>query len=101
MNEQKIISLLGLAQRAKKVISGEFAVEKAVRSRQVKLLLVAEDASYGTQKKYRDMATYYQVPLSVKLSKEKLGFALGKSARAAVAVTDDGFSKALLELLSD
>ena len=41
MNEQKIINLLSMAQRAGKVVSGDFAVNKAVKERKAKMLLVA------------------------------------------------------------
>ena len=40
----KVMNLLGLAQRAGKVVSGDFIVEKALKSKSVKLLLLATDA---------------------------------------------------------
>ena len=36
MNEDKILNLLGLAQRAGKVISGDFIVEKAIKRKELK-----------------------------------------------------------------
>ncbi|MCE5285110.1 MAG: ribosomal L7Ae/L30e/S12e/Gadd45 family protein [Pelosinus sp.] len=97
----KIISLLGLAQKAGKLSSGEVAVEKAVKTGKAKLLLIAADSSEATKKGYKDMAAYYQVPLYETLSKQELGECIGKVQRAAVAVVDAGFSKALIRLLSD
>ena len=44
MND-KVISLLGLAERAGKIASGEFAAEKAVKIGKARLIIVAEDAS--------------------------------------------------------
>ena len=66
------ISLVGLAAKAGKVVSGEFATEKAVKSQKASLVLIAEDASENTKKKFRDMCTYYQVPLYIIGSKEEL-----------------------------
>ena len=60
MND-KVISLLGLAERAGKIASGEFAAEKAVKTGKARLIIVAEDASDNTKKKFSDMCKYYQV----------------------------------------
>ncbi|MBP2642466.1 MAG: ribosomal protein L7Ae/L30e/S12e/Gadd45 [Firmicutes bacterium] len=100
MNEHKLISLLGLAQKAGKVSSGEFAIEKAVRSGKARMILVAADATANSKKSYTDLARYYEVNCYEVLSKEVIGTAIGKSARAAVTVTDMGFSKAILEVLN-
>ena len=54
MND-KVISLLGLAERAGKIASGEFAAEKAVKTGKARLIIVAEDASDNTKKKFSDM----------------------------------------------
>lgn len=99
MNTNKIVSLLGLAQKAGKIASGELAVEKTVRSGKAKLLLIAADSSAGTKKGYCDMAAYYHVPLYEQLTKEQLGVCIGKEQRAALVVTDAGFSKAIINLL--
>ena len=99
MNEQKIASLLGLAQKAGKIVSGELAVEKAVKSGQAKILIIATDCSAATKKNYRDMTTYYNVELFELFSKEELGTCIGKVYRAALGVIDAGFSTAVKKLL--
>ena len=57
MSMNNRLSLLGLAARAGKVVSGEFAVEKSVKSGKTFLVLVAEDASANTKKNFSDMCT--------------------------------------------
>jgi len=99
INGQKITSLLGLAQKAGKIVSGELAVEKAIKSSQAKMIIIAADCSDATKKNYRDMASYYHVDLYEKFSKEQLGACIGKVYRAAIAVTDAGFSTAMKKLL--
>jgi len=101
MNEEKISSLLGLAQKAGKIVSGELAVEKTVKSGQAKILIMATDCSAATKKNYRDMTTYYKVELLEHFLKEELGTCIGKVYRAALAVTDAGFSKAIKKLFDD
>lgn len=99
MNEPRLISLLGFAQKARKLVSGEAAVDKAVKSGQAKLLIIAADASDNTRKGYRDLASYYRVTYFEVLSKDQIGHSIGKPSRAVLAVTDTGFGKAISEAL--
>ena len=101
MSEQKVASLLGLAQKAGKLASGELSVEKVVRSGKAKVLIIAIDSSESTKKGYRDMAAYYKVTLYEMLTKEQLGACIGKVQRAAVAVVDEGFSDVIIKTLLD
>ncbi|MEG6585501.1 L7Ae/L30e/S12e/Gadd45 family ribosomal protein [Dendrosporobacter sp. 1207_IL3150] len=99
MNENKITSLLGLAQKAGKVASGELSVEKAIQSGKAKLIIIATDSSDGTKKKYRDMSQYYQVPIYELLTKQQLGGCIGKEYRAALTIVEQGFSNAIEKAL--
>lgn len=99
MIQQKWMSLLGLANRARKLISGEELVVKEIRSGKAKLVLLAEDASKNTEKKISDKCAYYQVPLKRVENRSLLGQAIGKEARVVVAVLDEGFSQKLRTLL--
>lgn len=45
------------------------------------------------------MCDFYHVPLYFYGTKEKLGHAMGKELRASLAVTDEGFAKAMREHL--
>ena len=97
MSISKELSLLGLAAKAGRVVSGEFATEKAVKAGKARLVLVAGDASDNSKKKFSDMCTYYKVPYFEFGSKEELGHILGKQMRASLAVIDENFSNALLK----
>ena len=89
------MSLVGLATKAGKTASGEFSTEKAVKTGKAYLVLVAEDASENTKKKFRNMCTFYEVPLYFLSDKEGLGRAMGKEFRASLAVQDENFAKAI------
>ena len=91
----KVLSLLGLAKRAGKVVSGEFSTETAVKSSKAYLVVVSEEASENTKKKFSNMCTYYRVPIYFYGKKEVLGKCIGQEFRASLAVTDPGFSEAL------
>lgn len=91
--------MLGLAERARKLASGEFATEKAVKSHEAFLVIVAGDASNNTKKMFSNMCEYYKVPLLILENKEALGHAIGKELRASIAVLDSGFGNAIISLV--
>ena len=91
----KAYGMIGMARKAGKVASGEFAIEKAVKTGKAALVIVSEAASENTKKKFRNMCAYYQVPIYFFGEKEELGHAIGKEFRASLAVLDDGLAKAI------
>ncbi|MDR6997902.1 YlxQ family RNA-binding protein [Neobacillus niacini] len=99
MNHQKWMSLLGLANRARKITSGEELTVKQIQSGGAKLILLSADASGNTTKKISDKCKSYEVPLKIVENRHLLGHAIGKEARVVVAVLDDGFAKKLVTLL--
>ncbi|MBU9736907.1 L7Ae/L30e/S12e/Gadd45 family ribosomal protein [Diplocloster agilis] len=95
LKQNKVLSLIGLATKAGKTASGEFSTEKAVKSGKASLVIVADEASDNTKKMFRNMCTYYKVPVYFFGSKEELGHAMGKEMRASLALLDAGFAKAV------
>ncbi len=97
----KWMSLLGLATRAGKVISGEELVVKEVRANHAKLVILTDDASANTSKKVLDKCHHYGVPVRTAPDRYTLGHMIGKHARVTVAVIDAGFAKKLITLLDE
>ena len=97
---KKIYSYLGLAQKAGTLVAGEFLTEKAIQEKKAELILVSEEASANTRKKFIDSATYYDVPIYLIGSKEELGHCIGKEFRASVAILDTGFATAIRKQLA-
>jgi ribosomal protein L7Ae-like RNA K-turn-binding protein len=95
----RIYSAIGLATKAGKTESGEFSTEKAVKCGKAFLVIVAEDASDNTKKKFQNMCTYYKVSCVVYGEKGDLGHAMGKEFRASMAVTDAGFANMIRKQL--
>lgn len=91
----KILSMVGMAMKAGKVVSGEFSTEKAVKTGKAFLVIVSEAASDNTKKMFRNMCSYYEVPMYVYGTKEDLGHSMGKEFRASLAVTEEGFAKSI------
>ena len=82
------LSVLGLCKKAGKIKSGSYQVEEAVKSENAFLVIISEDASENTKKKYRDMCEYRQIPIYTYSTSFELGHAIGQESRAVVAVID-------------
>ena len=95
----KALSLISLATKAGKTVSGEFCTEKEVKTGMAALVIVAEDASDNTKKKFQNMCEFYEVPIYFYGDKDTLGHAMGKEFRASLAVTDPGFAKGIAKHL--
>ena len=93
----KVLSLLGIAEKGRKLASGEFQTLEAVKSGKAKLVILAQDASDNTRKKFTDKCTYYGVNLISYSDKTGLGAAIGKDLRSVLAVCDKGLSVAVIK----
>ena len=94
-DKNKVFSMIGLATRARKVVSGEFSTEKSVKSGRSHMVIVSEEASDNTKKMFTNMCTHYKVPIYLFGTKEELGHAMGQEFRASLSVEDAGFAKTL------
>jgi len=94
---QKGFDFLGLGQRAGHVQSGDAAVEAIIKKGKAKLVILAVDASERTKEHFKNLAKYKKLPWVEGGQKMTIGIALGKSPRSVVVVTDDGFSRKLLQ----
>ena len=79
---------LGLAQKAGKLASGDYAVRSALKNGKAKLLLVAADAAENSKKDMYFMAEMSDTPVT----RDELGWAIGKAKRTAVVVLDNSFA---------
>lgn len=99
MNDQRIYQLIGICQKARKLISGEFAVKQAVLSEAVKLVIVTEDASDNTTKLFSDKCKYRNIPYLQWGNRIDLGKILGKEARVVIGIVDDKLAEKIAEMI--
>lgn len=95
----RIYSFLGLATKAGKLVSGDETCERALNRSLASLVIVAEDASHNTKKKFTDACNYRNIAIRVFGQKEMLGKFTGKNIRSVVAILDKSFSKRLMEMI--
>ena len=100
IDKKKMTGLIGLAQRAGKLKSGEFSTEKSIKSGRSRLCIIASDASEATKKRFSDMAGFRKIPFNSELcDKDTLGHIIGREFRASLAVEDAGLAKNILSLI--
>lgn len=99
--DTKILSLLGLAKKSGNLISGEDTCERLIKKNQASLVIIAQDASENTKKKFADMTTYRDIRCVVLANREELSAAIGKSNRTTYVIKDKGFADTIYKLIID
>ncbi len=99
MANNRLLGTLGLARRAGKTVLGTDLVCKAMRRGELLSVILASDASDNTKKRIRDKTAFYGVRLiEIDACSDELGRSVGKSGSvAAVGITDENFSSALIK----
>lgn len=96
MMTNNVYNMLGLASRARKIVTGETLFTK-IRAQEVHLVIIASDASENSQKKICDKCTFYDIDYIIEGGIDDLSKAIGKSNRVAVGIMDIGFAKKIKE----
>ena len=101
MANDPILHLIGLAKKAGRLEVGEEPVGAVCRAKQAKLILVAGDAASNTCRRAAHFGEAGNVLwLSLPQTKDEIGFTLGRSSVAMLALTDIGFAASLVKKLS-
>ena len=100
MND-RVLSLLGLAAKGRNLRSGEFSTGKAVKEGSAAMVIIGNDASDNTKKKFTNMCAFYNTPIYFYSDKVQLGRAIGREMRTSVAVTDEGMAANIMKRLEE
>lgn len=92
MDNERARGVVGLAMKAGRLVSGGFAVERALKRGAALAVIVDDEASENTKKQLRDACAYRRIPL---YELGGLGRAIGKEERMEAAITDRGFAEML------
>jgi len=100
INKKRALSMLALARKAGKVVTGEENCEKAIREGYAHLVLVAADASGNTQKKFKNKTKFYNATLIDLFTKNEISSHTGLHNRSTIVITDQNFAKTLIEIMN-
>ncbi len=94
---EKILQLLGLAQRAGKITAGTEQVEKTLTHGRARLLILATDVSPEVKKNLLYICDKTRITSIILCDKSTLGLCIGKGQRVALAIHDRGFADAIMK----
>lgn len=93
MNENRLLSFLGLARKAGRLSLGNEPAKEAVLEGRSRVIFLASDLSERSSRGIRYAAEEYGVPvIELTESMDEIGIALGKRS-GIVSVDDAGFAK--------
>ena len=96
----RILSLLGLARRAGKVVLGFMPTQAAVAKNKVEMIIMARDLSARTREKVERLSLRKNVPLFEVPDRLELSKALGCQNLAVIGITCKQMAEALKESFS-
>jgi len=98
----KTLNYLALARKGGRAELGEEPVGIAARALKAHLILVAKDASDHTWRRAKSFAAGTdQQCLRLEVTKEEMGFVVGRTSLAIAAITDAALALALVQSLGD
>lgn len=95
----KAFGLIGIAQKAAKVKAGEYLSMKALKEGKASLFIIASDTSEKAKARLQSACRAFDCPTVIYGNKEELGHAIGAKGKSVICLTDQGFSKVLLNIL--
>jgi uncharacterized protein len=93
---QRVLRLLGLARRARKVVTGVRAVTHALAAGQVRLILLSREIPPRLGGPLEIEAERVGVPVVTGVSREETASALGGPSREAIGLLDDAVADGVL-----
>lgn len=96
--ERALLSLLGLAARARALVHGTEAARQGVRDGEVHAVLLATDTSPTQSKKVVPLLQARGVPYAACLTRAEIGAAMGQGPVSAVAIKERNFARRAMEL---
>lgn len=94
MDQHRIKTLLGFAQKAGKIISGDNVCQ--ARFKNIQLVILARDSSEEIKEYYYYKCAKVGTPILEMGNKVDLGLTIGKSPRAVVGIIDINFARQIL-----
>lgn len=95
----KVLSTLGLARRAKKIVFGTDAIIDELSNKKLDIIFVASDASEKTIDKIERKGYFYNVPVNKSFTSDELNNSMGTYNIKVFGLVDYGFYKSIKNLL--
>jgi ribosomal protein L7Ae-like RNA K-turn-binding protein len=100
MKEEKILSLLGFASKAKKLVYGKENIRDYIKDQRLKykVIIIATDAGNRVKKDTKIRCDISNVPYVEIYTKQKLSHATGMVNVSVLGVSDENLAKSIVNL---
>lgn len=96
---EKILSLLGFAKKAGKLVCGSNAVLRSILSGDAYIVIVAEDAGNSVKEKFKRLCIENDVKFYIFGKEKELECAVGEENKVIYSVVEAGFANKLIQLI--
>ena len=97
----KVMSYLGFAAKADKIVNGYNTCMFMMEKKKVKLVILANDLAENSIKKMISLAGRYRVPYRIFGTMEDLSHMAGTVGKGIFAITDTNFAEVILKEIDD
>lgn len=99
--KNNILSTIGIAHKARATVIGEDNITAYVQKKKISLIFLANDAAENTKKKYIDKGNFYHIHIDENFTKSELSKAIGRENCSAIAINNQGFTKAFMKKIQE
>lgn len=96
--KDKLLSFLGIAKKAGKVIEGYNKCEEATLKNKCFLLIVSSNCAQNTIEKFLRISEKKDIPMINHYSTEELSTAIGREGIGIIGISDSQIASKILEL---
>ena len=93
--ENKVLSYLGFAAKARKLVTGYNTCIYMMEKKKIRLLILAEDLSENSVKKMVSASEKHKVPCRIYGAGEQLSKITGTAGKGIFGITDENFAKVI------
>lgn len=97
----RVYSMMGLCMKAGRLAYGSDMCEEKIKNNQVKLLIVAKNASDNTKGKFENLCNSNGIDFMFFGTIDLISHSIGKDNKAIVAILDEGFATRIKEMLKE
>lgn len=101
MENEKFFRMLGLATKMRGIVFGEGAVRDSIKSGKAEIVIVSEDASDNTKKRFKNSCDFYGKKLIICGDRCILGKYTGRDFAVVIAVTDKNIAKSINDIFGE
>ena len=97
----RILSLLGFAKKARKLVTGTNAVLRSILMCEAEIVIVTNDAGKSVKEKFKRLCSENEIEFYIIGDSLELGNATGEKNKVIYSVIDAGFKDKLVELITN